>query len=146
MTGVQTCALPISRLHEDRSLLSSAIEELLRYDTPAPMFERWVLEGFELHGVEIPRGAELGLLFASANRDPAAFDRPDELDLAREPNPHLTFGAGIHFCLGAPLGRQELQVSFGTILERLPNLELAAEPVWKPGFVLRGLAELRVRA
>jgi cytochrome P450 len=136
----------LARLREDRSLLPTAIEELLRYDTPAPMFERWVLEGFELHGVEIPRGAELGLLFASANRDPAAFDRPDELDLAREPNPHLTFGAGIHFCLGAPLGRQELQVSFGTILERLPNLELAAEPVWKPGFVLRGLAELRVRA
>jgi cytochrome P450 len=136
----------LARLRQDRSLLPTAIEELLRYDTPAPMFERWVLEGFELHGVEIPRGAELGLLFASANRDPAAFDRPDELDLAREPNPHLTFGAGIHFCLGAPLGRQELQVSFGTILERLPNLELAAEPRWKPGFVLRGLAELRVRA
>lgn len=136
----------LARLREDRSLLPTAIDELLRYDTPAPMFERWVLEGFELHGVEIPRGAELGLLFASANRDPAAFERPDELDLAREPNPHLTFGAGIHFCLGAPLGRQELQVSFGTILERLPDLELVAEPVWKPGYVLRGLAELRVRA
>ncbi len=136
----------LRRLREDRSLLPTAVDELLRYDTPAPMFERWVLEGFELHGVEIPRGAELGLLFASANRDPAAFDRPDELDLSREPNPHLTFGAGIHFCLGAPLGRQELQVSFGTILERLPGLELAEEPRWKPGYVLRGLAELRVRA
>ncbi len=136
----------LRRLREDRSLLPTAIDELLRYDTPAPMFERWVLEGFELHGVEIPRGAELGLLFASANRDPAAFDRPDELVLDREPNPHLTFGAGIHFCLGAPLGRQELQVSFGTILERLPRLELVEEPRWKPGYVLRGLAELRVRA
>ncbi len=136
----------LRRLREDRSLLPTAIEELLRFDTPAPMFERWVLEDFELHGVRIPRGAELGLLFASANRDPAAFDRPDELDLARDPNPHLTFGAGIHFCLGAPLGRQELQVSFGTILERLPNLELVEEPRWKPGYVLRGLAELRVRA
>jgi unspecific monooxygenase len=136
----------LERLREDRALLPSAIEELLRFDTPAPMFERWVLEDVELHGVRIPRGAELGLLFASANRDPEAFDRPDELDLAREPNPHLTFGAGIHFCLGAPLGRQEMVVAFGTVLERLPNLELVAEPVWKPGFVLRGLAELRVRA
>lgn len=136
----------LARLREDRSLLPTAIDELLRFDTPAPMFERWVLEDLELHGARIPRGAELGLLFASANRDPAAFDRPDELVLDRDPNPHLTFGAGIHFCLGAPLGRQELQVSFGTILERLPNLELAAEPVWKPGYVLRGLAELRVRA
>ncbi len=136
----------LARLREDRSLLPTAIDELLRFDTPAPMFERWVLESFELHGVEIPRGAELGLLFASANRDPAAFDRTDELVLDRDPNPHLTFGAGIHFCLGAPLGRQELQVSFGTILERLPNLELVEEPRWKPGYVLRGLAELRVRA
>lgn len=136
----------LARLREDRSLLPTAIEELLRFDTPAPMFERWVLEHFELHGTQIPRGAELGLLFASANRDPAAFDRPDDLILERDPNPHLTFGAGIHFCLGAPLGRQELQVSFGTILERLPHLELVAEPVWKPGYVLRGLAELRVRA
>jgi unspecific monooxygenase len=136
----------LERLREDRALLPSAIEELLRFDTPAPMFERWVLEDVELHGVRIPRGAELGLLFASANRDPEAFDRPDELDLAREPNPHLTFGAGIHFCLGAPLGRQEMVVSFGTVLERLPNLELVREPVWKPGFVLRGLTELRVRA
>jgi unspecific monooxygenase len=136
----------LERLRQDRSLLPTAIEELLRFDTPAPMFERWVLEDVELHGVKIPRGAELGLLFASANRDPEAFDRPDELDLSREPNPHLTFGAGIHFCLGAPLGRQEMIVSFGTILERLPNLELVEEPRWKPGFVLRGLAELRVRA
>ena len=136
----------LERLRGDRSLLPSAIEELLRFDTPAQMFERWVLEDVELQGAKIPRGAEHGLLFGSANRDPAVYDRPDELDLAREPNPHLTFGAGIHFCLGAPLGRQELQISFGTILERLPNLELVREPAWKPGYVIRGLAELRVRA
>jgi unspecific monooxygenase len=135
----------LRRLRDDPGLLPSAVDELLRFDTPAPMFERWVLGDFELHGVRIPRGAELGLLFASANRDPAAFDRPDELILEREPNPHLTFGAGIHFCLGAPLGRQELQVHFGTMLRRFPHIELAAEPVWKPSYVLRGLAELRVR-
>ena len=135
----------LRRLRADPSLLPSAIEELLRYDTPLQMFERWVLEPFELHGAEIPRGAELGLLFGSANRDPSVFDRPDELDLTREPNPHLTFGAGIHFCLGAPLGRQELQVSFSTLMDRLPSLEVVEEPRWKPNYVIRGLEGLRVR-
>jgi cytochrome P450 len=117
----------------------------LRFDTPLQMFERCVLEPFELHGYEIPRGAELGLLFGSANRDPSAFDQPDQLDLAREPNPHVTFGNGIHFCLGAPLGRLELQVSFATLMDRFPHLELVEEPAWKPNYVIRGLAGLRVR-
>jgi len=135
----------LKQLREDRSLLPNAIEELLRFDTPLQMFERWVLEPFELHGHEIPRGSELGLLFGSANRDPSVFEQPDELDLTREPNPHLTFGNGIHFCLGAPLGRLELQVSFGTLLDRFPDLELVEEPAWKPNYVIRGLAGLRVR-
>ncbi len=135
----------LQQLREDRSLLPNAIEELLRFDTPLQMFERWVLEPFELHGVEVPRGAELGLLFGSANHDPEAFDHPDALVLSREPNPHLTFGAGIHFCLGAPLGRQELQISFATLLDRFPNLELVREPTWKPNYVIRGLEGLRVR-
>ena len=136
----------LQRLRQDSALLPTAVDELLRFDTPGQMFERWVLEDVELRGVKIPRGAELGLLLGSANRDPGVFDRPDELDLAREPNPHLTFGAGIHFCLGAPLGRQELQISFGTMLERFPNLELVQEPEWKPNYVIRGLKTLQVRA
>jgi len=135
----------LKELREDRSLLPSAIEELLRFDTPLQMFERWVLEPFELHGHEIPRGAELGLIFGSANRDERVFDDPDVLDLAREPNAHLTFGAGIHFCLGAPLGRLELQTSFATLLDRFPGMELVDVPAWKPGYVVRGLAGLRVR-
>jgi unspecific monooxygenase len=134
----------LRRLREDRSLLPRAIEELLRFDTPLQMFERWVLEPFELHGRPIPRGAELGLIFGSANRDPDVFERPDELDLGREPNPHLTFGAGIHFCLGAPLGRLELQTSFTTLLGRFPQLELVEEPRWKPNYIIRGLEGLRV--
>lgn len=122
-----------------------AVEELLRFDTPLPIFERWVLEDAEVCGVRVPRGAELGLLFASANRDPAAFTDPDRLDLARDPNHHLAFGAGIHFCLGAPLARAEMQVAFETLLRRAPTLQLVEEPEWKPTFVLRGLKELRVR-
>ena len=136
----------LKELRADPGLLPTAIEELLRFQTPLPMFERWVLESFELHGVEVPKGAELGLLFDSANRDPAVFDRPEELLLDRRPNPHLTFGAGIHFCLGAPLGRLELQTSFRSLLDRFPDLELVEEPRFKPNYIIRGLEGLRVRA
>jgi cytochrome P450 len=136
----------LRRLRGDPSLVRTAIEELMRYDTPLQMFERWVLEDVEIHGVEIPRGHELALLFGSANRDPAVFERPEELDVGRERNPHMSFGAGIHFCLGAPLARVELETSFGTLLRRLPGLELVEEPAWKPNYIIRGLKELRVRA
>jgi cytochrome P450 len=134
----------LKELRADPSLLPTAVEELLRFQTPLPMFERWVLEPFELHGVSIPKGGELGLLFDSANRDPEVFEDPDELRLDRRPNPHLTFGAGIHFCLGAPLGRMELQISFGTSLERFPDLELVEEPAFRPNYIIRGLESLRV--
>ena len=136
----------LARLREDRSLLPRAVEELMRYDTPLQMFERWVLEDAEVLGAAIPKGSELALLFGSANHDPAVFDRPDDLDVGRETNPHLSFGAGIHFCLGAPLARVELAISFGTILDRLPGLELVEEPEWKPNYIIRGLTSLRVRS
>jgi cytochrome P450 len=136
----------LARLRADRTLVRSAIEELMRWDTPLQLFERWVLEDVELHGVRIPKGAELGLIFGSANRDPAAFEDPDRLDLGRTPNPHVSFGAGIHFCLGAPLARLELEIAFGTILDRLPGLELVEEPRWKPNYIIRGLEGLRVSA
>ena len=135
----------LAALRADPGLVPTAVEELLRYDTPAPMFERWVLEEIALHGVTIPRGQEVALLFASANRDAAAFTNPDDLVLDRSPNPHLSFGAGIHYCLGAPLARLELAILFRAILDRMPTLELAAEPAWKPRFVLRGLQSLPVR-
>jgi cytochrome P450 len=136
----------LARLRADPSLPPTAVEELMRFDTPLQMFERWALEPIEILGVEVPRGAELGLLFGSANHDPAVFDDPGRLDLGRSPNPHLSFGAGIHFCLGAPLARIELQTSFATLMRRLPNMELAEEPRWKPNYVIRGLEGLRVRA
>jgi cytochrome P450 len=135
----------LERIRADRSLIPTAVDELLRYDTPLQMFERWVLEDVELFGVLVPRGSELALLFGSANRDPSVFDRPDDLDVARDPNPHLSFGAGIQYCLGAPLGRLELQVSLGTLLRRFPRMELVEEPQWKPSYIIRGLKELRVR-
>jgi cytochrome P450 len=136
----------LARLRQDVTLVPRAIEELMRWDTPLQMFERWVLEDSEVCDTVVPKGAELGLLFGSANRDPAVFDRPDDLDVAREPNPHVSFGAGVHFCLGAPLARLELETSFATILRRLPRLELVEEPSWKPNYIIRGLRALRVAA
>ena len=134
----------LARLRSDPSLLPSAIEELLRYDTPLSLFERWVLEPIEVEGVAIPRGDEVALLFGSANRDAAVFDQADTLDLARDPNPYLSFGAGIHYCLGAPLAKLELGIAFETLLRRVPQMELVEAPRWKSTFVLRGLDTLRV--
>ena len=135
----------LARLRAAPDLVPTAIEELLRFDTPAPMFERWVLEDVEIGGLRIPRGQELALQFAAANRDPAVFERPDDIVLDRRPNPYLSFGAGIHYCLGAPLAKLEFDILFRRLLERLPTLELVREPRWKPRFVLRGLEALDVR-
>ncbi|GLW71266.1 cytochrome P450 [Kitasatospora phosalacinea] len=125
-------------------LLPTAVEELMRYDTPLQMFERWVLDDVEVGGTTVPRGAEVALLFGSANRDPARFTDPDRLDLGRTDNPHLSFGAGIHFCLGAPLARMELTESYGALLRKAPGLRLLREPDWRPGYVIRGLEQLLV--
>ena len=135
----------LARLRADPSLVPTAIEELLRYDTPAPMFERWVLDDVEIGGVAIPRGQELALQFAAANRDPAVFERPDGIVLDRAPNPYLSFGAGIHYCLGAPLAKAEFDILFRRMITDLPTLQLVREPRWKPRFILRGLDALAVR-
>ncbi|MFI0775828.1 cytochrome P450 [Streptomyces sp. NPDC021212] len=135
----------LARLREaPDALLSTAVDELLRYDTPLQLFERWALEDIRVGDTLIPRGSEVALLFGSANRDPARFERPDTLDLARTDNPHLSFGAGIHYCLGAPLARIELAASFGALLRAAPGLRLVREPEWRPGYVIRGLTELLV--
>jgi cytochrome P450 len=141
-----------ARLRADpTALLAPAVEEMLRYDCATPMFERWVLNDVTIgdgtagtESVEVARGAELALLLGSANRDPAVFADPDRFDVSRSPNPHLTFGAGIHFCLGAPLARRELAASVGALVRRVPKLAAAAEPAYKPGFVVRGLRSLPV--
>lgn len=129
----------------DREFFKTAVEELLRYDTPLPMFERWVLADLEFNGVRLRRGTEVGLLFASGNRDPGRFPDADVLDLTRKDNPHLTFGLGIHYCIGAPLARVELQTSFETLLRRLPAIRVAREAVeYTGGFVIRGIRAMPV--
>ncbi|MFJ3420780.1 cytochrome P450 [Streptomyces sp. NPDC086082] len=134
----------LAALRADHSLIPSAVEELMRYDTPLQLFERWVLDEIEIDGTTIPRGAEIAMLFGSANHDPAVFTAPDRLDLTRTDNPHISFSAGIHYCIGAPLARIELAASMGALLEKAPTLRLAAEPERKPNFVIRGLEGLSV--
>ncbi|GAA3223121.1 cytochrome P450 [Dactylosporangium siamense] len=134
----------LQKLRTNAALVPVAIEELMRFDTPLQMFERWVLEDLELHGHTIRKGQEVALLFGSANHDPAVFADPERLDIERRDNPHISFGAGIHYCLGAPLARIELVASFGALLAKAPGLRLDREPAWKPGYVIRGLERLDV--
>ena len=125
-------------------LAETAIEELLRFDSPLHLFERTAKEDTEIGGVEIKAGQKIAALLGSANRDPEMFEQADRFDIRRDPNNHIAFGAGIHFCLGAPLARLELAVTAPRIIERLPNLRLAGEPVQRDTFVLRGYHSIPV--
>ena len=134
----------LQRLRADPGLLGTAIEELMRFDSPLQLFERTATEDVAIGGVTVRRGQKVAALLGSANRDPAVFADPDTLDVGRAENPHISFGAGVHFCIGAPLARVELQASFAALLERTSRLELAAPARRRPGFVIRGLRELPV--
>ncbi len=136
------------RLRENPELLKSAVEELLRFTAPVETAtERFAREDVTISGVTIPKGGLVLAAIASANRDETQFAEPDRLDIAREPNKHLAFGLGIHFCLGASLARMEGQIAIGTLLARTRQIELAApaaELRWRPSLVLRGLKGLPV--
>jgi cytochrome P450 PksS len=138
----------LERLRNEPALIKPAVEELLRYDGPLETAtERYAREDVSLGGVTIPKGEQVFAVLASANRDDRQFERPDELDLAREPNRHLAFGLGVHYCLGAPLARLEGQIAINTLLKRIPDLRLAvpAEALRRrPGLVLHGLEALPV--
>jgi cytochrome P450 len=124
-----------------------AVEELLRYDGPAKSVVRVVAKPVELGGKQLAAGDRVFLMLTSANRDPAVFDRPDELVLDRSPNQHLGFGVGIHYCLGAPLARLETAIAIPRVLQRLPELTLDPDVTleWSPVLLTRGLRELPVR-
>ena len=136
----------LQRLRADPALIDSAVEELLRYDSPVQRVSRITNEDVVIGGRPIPIGSLVLALLGSANRDPVHFAEPDRLDVTRQDNRHLAFGWGIHFCLGAPLARLEGQIAIGTLLRRLPNLTLATEQVeWRQTFTLRGLTALPLR-
>jgi len=134
----------LQRLRDDPALLPTAIEELMRFDSPLQLFERTATEDVEIGGITVPEGQKIAALLGSANRDPAVFADPDNLDVGRADNPHISFGAGVHFCIGAPLARVELQASFGALLGRTSRLELGRPAQRRPEFVIRGLRELPV--
>jgi cytochrome P450 len=123
----------------------AAVEELLRFDGPIQVTQRSTLEAVELGGHVIPPGRIVICVIGAANHDPTVFDRPGTLMLRREPNPHLAFSSGAHFCLGATLARAEARVMLRGLVDRLPGLELVGRPQWRPGFTIRGLQALPVR-
>ena len=135
----------LARLRADMDLLRPAIEEMMRFEGPLQFFERTVLEDLTFRGIAWPRGTKLVLYYAAANRDPDVFEEPDRFDVGRHPNPHLAFGLGLHYCIGAPLARLELGVAIGALLRRFPELRLVGpEPTYVPKNVFRYLSALRV--
>lgn len=136
----------IARLRAEPALGESTIEELLRYDGPTQIVTRVAREDYELSGKRIKRGERLFLALNAANRDPETFVEPDRFDIARSPNPHLAFGYGPHFCIGAPLARLEAQIAFARLFSRLDRIELASDAIeWSDNLVLRGVKALPVR-
>ena len=121
------------------------IEEIMRYDAPLHLFTRYALEDIEYAGIKLKKGEEVGLMLGAANRAPLRFENPDQFITTRESNPHVSFGAGIHFCIGAPLARLEMLIAFQTLFKRLPNMQLAATPQYKNVYHFHGLEELKVR-
>ena len=124
--------------------LSTAVEELLRFDSPLQMFERWVLEDTQIDGVALRRGTKVGLLFGAANHDETVFENPEVLNLARDPNPHISFGAGVHHCVGAPLARVELEAALGRFVARVGEMELHRVGDRIESLVFRGIQRLEV--
>jgi cytochrome P450 len=139
----------MEELRRAPSLIKPAVEELLRYTAPVFMTtERYAREHVSIQGTTIPRGEMTLGVIGSANRDETVFENHDTLDITREPNKHLSFGQGIHFCLGAPLARMEAQIAVNTLLSRMPNLRLKVSPDllrWRPSMILRGLDALPVK-
>ena len=129
-----------------RAITETALEEFMRFDAPLHLFERTATIDTELGGVKIEKGQKIAALIGSANRDSSVFERADEMDLTRDPNPHIGFGAGIHFCLGAPLARLEMSVSLPALWEKYPEMQLAGDPVRRPTFVLRGYESVSISA
>ena len=120
------------------------VEEMLRFDSALQLFERTATRDVEVGGVVVREGQMIAALLGAANRDPAVFAEADPFDQARDPNPHVAFGAGLHFCLGAPLARMELGESLTALLARFPGLGLAGEPESRGTFVLRGFRRVPV--
>jgi len=124
---------------------TTAIEEFIRFDAPLQFFERTATQDAEVGGVTIPKGEKIVSLLGSANRDEEVFKSPTEMDITRDPNPQIGFGAGIHFCIGAPLARLEMSISLPELFKRFPKIELEDNPVRRQTFALRGYEAVPAR-
>lgn len=132
--------------NDPRAITDTALEEFMRFDAPLHMFERTATADTEIGGVQIREGQKIAALIGSANRDESVFSGPESMDLTRDPNPHIGFGAGIHFCIGAPLARLEMSVSLPALWEKYPTMQLAGDAVRRPTFVLRGYESVAISA
>jgi cytochrome P450 len=121
------------------------IEEVLRFDAPLHMFTRYALEDLDYNGLRLKKGETVGLMLGAANHDPARFVSPETFNPTRELNPHVSFGAGIHFCIGAPLARLEMLIAFEALFARLPKLKLVEIPQYKDVYHFHGLEDLRIQ-
>lgn len=135
----------LDRLRDAPERIRSAVEEMLRYQSPNQLGNRQLSEALSLGSVTLPAGAHITLGIGAANRDPERFELPGQFDILRHPNPHLAFATGIHSCIGMSLARLEAQVAIGALLERFPTLSLADEPKWQRRARFRGLQALPVR-
>jgi cytochrome P450 len=126
----------------DSSVDEAMVEELLRFDAPLQLFTRYALWDIEIAGIGLRQGDRIGLLLGAANRDPLIFADPDRFDPRRAPNPHVAFGGGIHFCVGAPLARLEMRVALNIVLQRLPGLRLTRAPRYRDAYHFHGLEAL----
>ncbi len=134
------------RVWDDPSLVPSAVEEMLRFDSPVQLTNRLAKEDLTIAGTNIKQGQVVYLILGAANRDPAQFPKPDRFDVTRVNNKHVAFGAGAHFCVGAPLARLEARIVVRSLRERYPNLSLKSDvPRYRENFNLRGLKELRLK-
>ena len=133
-------------VEEPGKYAATAVEEFLRFDAPLHLFERTATSDTEVGGVEIKKGQKIAALLGSANRDEEHFKDSDQMDIARDPNPHIGFGAGIHFCLGGPLARLEMGIALPKLVKAFPNMKIDGEIIRRPTFVLRGYEKVEISA
>lgn len=135
----------MERLKAEPGLMPTAVQEMFRFESPLPFFDRYAAEDVEVGGTVYPRGTRFGLLYGAANRDPEQFDDPDSFDVGRTPNRHLAFGGGAHFCLGNHLARLDMDVIFTTLFRTFRSIELVEAPEYKRSLSVRGPKALRLK-
>lgn len=136
----------LAKLREAPAAMPTAIQEMFRFESPLPFFHRYLTEEKAIAGKSLPKGAKVGLLYGAANRDPEQFEAPDRFNIERNPNRHLAFGGGAHFCLGNHLARLDMEIIFSTLLQRTRSIELLDErPAYKRGLSVRGPQRLNLR-